>query len=188
MTNIKNVNQRDLIAISMMVLISFFIESTLGLLLIPIISIPLVGGLLSSFFDAIIIFLGIYLVPRRYSALLFGILLLTLSTITPSFGPPGIYKIGIGLGLGIIIELLLAILGRSKWAYVIATAVAFGSSIPMTYWAWELKGIPTDKLEPYIFYFIIAYTILGAIGALAGAWMYEARLKKYRIIKNLREA
>ena len=184
----KWIDIRDVIAVALVTVASFVVETTLGLFLIPLVSIPLVGGLLSGFFDAIIMFTGAYLVPRRGSALLFGVLLLTMSTVTPSFGPPSPWKILIGFGIGIPIEVMLLIVGRSVPAYVSAIAVAFGLSIPMTYLVWVRFGIPgADKLKPYLLVFSIVYAVLGAIGAGAGAWLFNTRLSRYSSIKKLRQ-
>src|SRR6266851_10483482 len=109
------------------------------------------------------------MVPRRGGPFIFAVLLLTMSTVTPSFGPVGAYKIFIGVGLGLIIEILLLIIGRSGKAGIIATAVAFGGSIPMTYFAWRWYGIPlTSQLRPVIYALTGVYTLLGAVGAATG--------------------
>lgn len=179
---------RDVVAIAMLSVASFLIETTLGLFLLPLIPIPLVGGFASGFFDAILIFTAIFLVPRRGAPLLFAVLLLTMSTITPSFGPVGAYKILIGIGLGLAIELLLMLIGRSIKAYVVATALGFGGSIPMTYFAWVWFKIPgPEDLQPLLLWLTLAYVALGAAGALAGAWIYTRRLSRYPSVVALRE-
>ncbi len=180
------INKRDAITVVTMVVMSFIVENTLGLVLLPLIGLPLVGGFLSSIVDAIIIFLGVYLVPRKGSALLFGFLLLTMSIPTPSFGPPGWYKPFIGVGLGLIIEVILMIFKRGKISHIFATAVAFGGSIPMTFLGWKLYRLPTDLLEPHLLGFTLAYAALGAIGASIAAWLYTNRLSKFSLIQKLR--
>jgi hypothetical protein len=182
------VNLGDIIAIAMMSLASFLVETTLGLVLLPFIPFPLMGGLLSGFFDAILIFTANYLVPRKGAPFIFAVLLLTMSTVTPSFGPVGAYKILIGVGLGLTIEILLSIIGRSGPAGIVAVAVAFGGSIPMTYFAWRHYGIPgVNELRPVIFYLTPIYAALGGVGAAAGLWIYNHRLSRHSIVKRLRE-
>jgi len=181
------INTQDVIAIAVTAILSFFIESTLGLFLIPIIPIPLVGGLLSALFDAMIIFLANYLVPRKGGALLFATILLSLSTITPSFGPPGFYKVFIGIALGGTLEIVLLATGRSYKAYIFATAIAFGLSIPMTYLAWKYFGIPTEKLQPYLWKFTGIYAFMGFVGSfIAYRYIYLNRLSKFEIIRKTR--
>lgn len=181
--------RQDTIVICVVVMMSFAVENTIGLLLLPILGIPLVGGLLSAIIDALLIFLGSYLVPRRGTALLFATLLLLLSTLTPSFGPPGPYKILIGAGLGLTCEVLLLLLGRKAWAYVITIAIAFGLSIPMTYAAWVAFGIPgIEQLRSKLMLFTALYAILGAIGASFGVALYRLRLSRHEAIRRIRQA
>jgi hypothetical protein len=186
--NRKWIDLRDSVALAMMSLASFLIETTLGLLLLPFIPFPLMGGLLSGFLDGTLIFLANYMVPRRGGAMLFAVLLLTMSTITPSFGPIGAYKVLIGFGLGLVLEILLLIIGRSATSYIVAVAVAFGLSIPMTFEAWKYFGIPgASQLKPALPWITLAYTVLGAIAALFGSYLYNTRLKKHMKIRKLRE-
>lgn len=178
---------QDTTVICVTVMMSFVVENTLGLILLPILGIPLVGGLASSFFDALLIFLGTYLVPRRGAALLFSLLLLSLSIITPSFGPPGVYKLLIGLGLGIVCEILLLLLGRKAWSYIVTIAIAFALSIPITYAAWKAFGIPgIETLRPKLVLFMIVYAALGAIGSSVGAVLYNSRLRRHEPIQRIR--
>jgi len=183
----KWINLRDAVALAMMSAVSFILETTLGLVLLPFIPFPLMGGLLSGFFDAVLIFTANFIVPRRGGASLFAILLLTMSTVTPSFGPVGAYKIFIGAALGLTLDLLLLIIGRSATAYVIATSVAFSGSIPITYLAWKYFGVPgIDRLLPLLLWLTLAYALLGAVGALAGHKLYRSRLERHDVVRRLR--
>jgi len=187
-TETKWISNRDMLFISMMAALSFVVENSLGLVLIPVVSgIPLIGGTLSAIPDAAIVFLGAYLVPRRGAILLFATILLTLSTITPSFGPPGLYKILIGVGLGLLFEILL-LASRAGLAYVLATAIVFAASIPMTYAAWLLFELPgVQYLGPKIRFLMMIYLVEGALGACLGWLLYQKRLSKLRSIRNIRE-
>jgi len=183
----KIIKVQDIFVLTIISFISFAIESTIGLFLIPIVPIPLVGGLLSGFLDAIIIFTGVYSIPRIGAAFYFGLLLLSLSTMTPSFGPPGIYKIMIGIGLGLICEIILLIFGRKDYVYILGTAVAFGASIPMTYLAWIQAQFSVEVLRGYLTSFTAAYAVIGGIGAYLGLILYKKRLSKYALVRRIRE-
>ena len=187
-TERKWIDTRDAVVLAMFSVLSFLIETTLGLILYAFSAIPLAGGMVSGIFDAILIFLGVFLVPRRGAALLFSLLLLTMSTVTPSFGPPGLYKVAIGVGLGAAIEVVLMIVGRSIKAYVFATGLAFALSIPMTFWAWQWFGIPgASELRKMLLTFTGVYFAIGCVGATIGAGIYRGRLQKHKMILDLRE-
>jgi hypothetical protein len=182
------INGRDALFVAMLATLSFVIENTIGLVLIPLVSgIPLIGGTLSAIPDAAIVFLGAFLIPRRGAILLFATILLTLSTVTVSFGPPGIYKILIGLMLGLLFELLLVI-SRQNVSYVVSTAVVFAASIPVTYLAWKLFELPgVEQLEPQIPLLMAIYFVEGGVGAGLGYLLYTKRLSRLRSVQKLRE-
>jgi hypothetical protein len=182
------ISGRDVLMVSMLATLSFVVENTIGLVLIPFVSgIPLIGGTISAIPDAVIVFLGAYLVPRRGAILLFATILLTLSTVTPSFGPPGLYKILIGIALGLIFEAIL-LFSRRETAYVIATAVVFSASIPVTFLAWQLFELPgIDSLRSQVPFLMSLYFVEGAIGAALGYLLYRHRLARLRLVRHLRD-
>lgn len=163
------ISARDAMAVSMLAIAGFILEITIGLVLTPIFAnIPLIGGTLSAIPDSIIVFFGAFLIPRKGGILLYSTILLMLSTFTASFGPPGLYKIAIGLALGITFEMILAIGGRHRvFPYIFGTCVAFAASIPFTMWAWVLFGLPgVDQLLPKLWFLMAVYFGLALIGSL----------------------
>jgi len=181
------ISRKDSVFVAIIAGLSFILENSIGLVLLPLASsVPLVGGTLSAIPDSAIIFLGAYLVPRRGSVLLFATILFTLSIVTPSFGPPGFYKIFIGLALGGIFELLLLI-NRSTAFYIVSTGLAFSASVPMTYVAWTLFGLPgVTTLRPKLPLLMGIYCVEGMMGALAGAFLYKTRLSKMAAVQRMR--
>ncbi len=183
------INLKDVVLLSIMCVVSFLIETTLGLVAYPFMPLPLMGGLISSFVDATMIFVALYMVPRQGAALYFGVLLLTLSSVTPSFGPIGIYKVTIGVALGLAIDIPLILVGRGRWVYVISIAAAFGLSIPVTYFAWISFSIPgADKLRPALYTLTLVYAVLGGLGASFGAWVFENKLMRHAVVQRMRGA
>lgn len=181
------ITRKDSVFIAIIAGLSFILENSLGLVLLPLAgSIPLIGGTLSAIPDAAIIFLGAYLVPRRGSVLLFATVLFTLSIVTPSFGPPGFYKVVIGIALGVIFELLLLI-SRRTWFYIFSTGLAFSASVPMTYLAWLLFGLPgVAVLKPRLPLLIGIYFVEGVLGGLLGSFLYRTRLSRMAAVQRMR--
>lgn len=183
------ISRKDSVFLAIIAGLSFILENSIGLVLLPLASsIPLVGGTLSAIPDAAIIFLGAYLVPRRGSVFLFATILFTLSIVTPSFGPPGFYKPLIGMALGAIFEILLMI-NRSTGFYVFAVGLAFSLSVPMTYLAWTLFGLPgVSILRPRLPLLMGIYFVEGLIGGLLGSLLYKTRLAKMDSVQKMRAA
>lgn len=185
----KWIDRKDSLFIAIVAGLSFIVENSLGLILFPLASsVPLIGGTLSAIPDATIIFLGAYLVPRRGAVLLFATLLLTLSIVTPSFGPPGFYKIFIGVILGGIFELVLWF-NRSTALYVFGTALAFSLSVPVTFTAWMYLGLPSvGLLRTKLPLLMAVYFVEGLLGALIGNFIYKSRLSKMAAVQRMRRA
>ena len=181
------ITRKDSVFIAIVAGLSFILENSIGLVLLPLASsIPLIGGTLSAIPDAAIIFLGAYLVPRRGSVLLFAAILFTLSIVTPSFGPPGFYKIFIGVALGAIFEMLLLI-NRSTAFYIFSAGLAFSLSVPMTYLAWTLFGLPAvAALRPQLPLLMGIYFVEGILGGLLGSFLYKTRLSKMAAVRKMR--
>lgn len=188
-TTTKWISRKDSVFIAIVAGLSFIIENSLGLVLFPLASsVPLIGGTLSAIPDATIIFLGAYLVPRRGAVLLFATLLLTLSIVTPSFGPPGFYKVFIGIALGGIFELVL-LFSRSTALYVVGTAIAFSLSVPITFAAWTYLGLPSVALLKTKLPLLMGiYFVEGLLGALIGSFIYKTRLSKMVTVQRMRDA
>ena len=182
------ISQRDCVAIGIFASLSFLIDISLGLILTPLVStVPLIGGLLSAIPNAAIVFLGAYLVPRRGSVTLFTVILLTLATVTPSFGPPGFYKIAIGIILGLIAETILWVFGRRPFIYILGTGVSFALSIPATWLAWKIVHLPNSaRLLHEMPILIGAYFILGITGAWIGFVFYTKQLSHVSVIEKMR--
>ncbi len=185
----KWITRKDSLFIAIIAGLSFILENSLGLILFPLASsVPLIGGTLSAIPDAIIIFLGAYLVPRRGAVLLFATLLLTLSIVTPSFGPPGFYKVFIGIALGGVFEVVL-LFNRSTALYIVATGIAFSLSVPVVFLAWTYMGLPSVALLKRRLPLLMAiYFVEGLVGALIGNFIYQSRLSKMAAVQRMRGA
>lgn len=185
---------QDVLAIAIMAILSFAIDTTVGLLFQPVLVAtlgPLTGGLVSAIPNAIVIFLGIYLVPRVGAPTLYALIFLSLTTVTASFGPPGFHKIFIGLGLGIIIDISLIIMQRRDWSYFVAVALAFGLSVDLTYLSWLWFGVSSADearaaLQPHLLELTFVYAALGLVGSGISYFIFKRRLASYDIVMRLR--
>ena len=79
------------------------------------------------------------------------------------------------------------LLGRRDWVYVLAIAIVFGLSVPITYFVWTLFAIPgIDAVRGHIPLFMLLYTFLGGIGAFLGLLLYVRRLSRHQLVQRVR--
>lgn len=189
------IRTQDIMAIAVMAVLSFAIDTTAGLVLQPILVAtfgPLTGGLVSAIPNAIVIYLGTYLIPRLGAPTLYAFIFLALTTFTASFGPPGFHKLFIGLALGLTSELILIVCKRKEFSYYVAVAVAFGMSVDFTYLSWVVFSVKSaeaamKELQPLLPVLTAAYFMLGLVGSFLAAYIFRKRLAGYAVIKRLRD-
>ncbi len=112
---------------------------------------------------------------------------------TTIFGPPGPQKIFIGLGTGIIYDILWYILDKNPFEKLkrispaISASGATGFSIFLMLELLKWLNYPKKEiLEKWFVPFLIIYSALGFFGGYLGNWIYENHLKDINIIKQLK--
>jgi ABC-type thiamin/hydroxymethylpyrimidine transport system permease subunit len=147
---------------------------------------PLVGGLIAGLFDGIILYTGVRLVPKIGAPTVIALVVTALSVPTVNFGPPGPYKILVGLVLGLTYDVFLLATRRATWAYIVGMGVTFAASVPATYFIWLRFGIPgNEKLEQIMAGLAGIYFVLGVIGSTVGHLFFERRLKRLARVRAL---
>jgi ABC-type thiamin/hydroxymethylpyrimidine transport system permease subunit len=110
--------------------------------------------------------------------------LTTLAIPTVILGPPGVYKILLGLYMGIIFELLLLIFQYKRWSYVFGLAFTFAASVPMEYYLFKILGLPAaEQIKPMILAIIVVYFVNGLLGSWLGMKFYHKKIKKLQVVQ-----
>jgi hypothetical protein len=164
--------------------ISFVIMWGLGSFLLIATGIPLVGGIASSIVNAFVLIIGILLINRFGAATLISLTLTTLTIPTVIFGPPGVYKILLGLYMGGMFEIFLVIFKRIRWIYPLGAGLTFAASVPMEYWLFKILGFPAaDKIKPLIFLIMAIYFVNALLGSWLGMRFYDKKISKLNAVQ-----
>ncbi len=167
---------------------TFAIAFVLGTGLILATGIPATGGLLNIFVCVAIAVIGAQAVPRFGSATLMMLVTFSLAIPTVIGGPPGIYKPMIGLAIGLVYDIAVAIGQRRRWAVYLGGGAAATTSIVTIFAAISLLGLPgVEKLRPLLLTLAGAQFVLGLLGAVLGRWLYESKLAQLRVFATLRK-
>ena len=183
----KRFTTKELVFIALMGALMFTIAFSLGAGLIAATGTPLVGGLIVNLFVAFILVLT-GLTVRKFGTFTLILLIHTvLSTPTINFGPPGVYKIIIGVSLGLLVDIILLASKYKKWAYYFSAVFAFILVGPYLLWFLILLGLPGVETLSKVIYIIVA---VYAVEALIGTWLaikvYDKKLKDTRIFRQIR--
>ncbi|MBI2575371.1 hypothetical protein HYV82_05800 [Candidatus Woesearchaeota archaeon] len=107
---------------------------------------------------------------------------------TVLFGPPGVYKLLLGIALGILFDSLLMAFRYSRTGYYVAAAVSYAAVVPATYLALLFLGFPAaERLARFVPYLMIWYVL----AVIATVWLtmliYEKKLRNLNVVKRLQE-
>jgi hypothetical protein len=167
--------------------ISFVLAWVLGSAVNVATGTPLMGGILNGLIVGVVLTIALKVVEKFWAAtilwLIFGIL--AIPTIT--LGPPGIYKIIVGLVVGFVWDIILWISKRSNAGYIIGGASMSITSMLGVLAFMILLGLPgLEKLQSIIAYLLVFYAILGAISVYIGILIYQRKIQYLASIANFK--
>lgn len=184
---LKRFSARELVLIAITSAFLFVISISIGSGIVAVTGTPMAGGLITVFI-MVYIFVLTALIIRKFGIVTLVTLIYTLLSIpTINMGPPGFYKVLIGLANGLIMDIILYTGRYKKFAYYLAMVAGMILSIPLMLFAMKLLGLPGyEKLLSMLFIAMLVYAIEAAIGVWLGILTYEKKLKKSKLVKSLR--
>ena len=81
---------------------------------------------------------------------------------TLTFGPPGWYKVIVGIISGIVWDAVISIFKRSRFGYILSAGVGASVITYGVFIAAKLLGLPAAEKLAKVLYFLIPTTFLGA--------------------------
>lgn len=168
--------------------ISFVLAFVLGSAVNALTGIPLTGGILNGIIVGAMITIGIKGVDKFGAATLIWFVFTIFAIPTITFGPPGWYKVIVGIVSGLIWDLVISIFKRRKFGYIFsagvgASAITYGVFVSAT-----ILGLPAaERLAKALYFLIPMNFIISCIGALTGLWLFGKYLSKMPFIQNLSE-
>ncbi len=152
--------------------------------------IMITGVPLTGIFPVAALFLAlIALIIRKFGAVTIAAgVYSSIAIPTVLFGPPGVYKLFLGIILGLLFDSLLMAFRYSRTGYYVAASVSYAAVVPATYLALLLLGFPAaERLARFVPYLMIWYVI----AVIATVWLtmliYEKKLKKLKVVRQLQE-
>jgi hypothetical protein len=172
-------------------IIAFVIAFGLGSILTMTTGIPLIGGLLNGILTGIVLTVG--LLSRRFflGATIMWVAFALAATITTTLGPPGIYKVAIGLVAGLLWDLFYCWISKyKKWGLIVGGLLG-SASIMLTMVLFLRAGfgkdaaIALERYESQFLMILVMNLVITLVGILLGIQLYNKRLKNLNQFKNL---
>jgi hypothetical protein len=182
---LKRFKTKELVFLALMAALMFVIAVVLGLFLTSITGVPLLGGIIVNWFLAFSLVL-IALTIRKFGSLSLSIMIYSLLSVpTINFGPPGIYKVIVGVAMGLIMDSFLYLGKYKKIIYYVGAGFSYLIVPLIMLFAMQLLGMPqASNLLPLI----IPMMAIGLVEGLIGCWLafkvYDKKLKNSKLLKQ----
>ncbi|HWM92709.1 MAG TPA: hypothetical protein VN493_18235 [Thermoanaerobaculia bacterium] len=148
--------------------------------------IPMVGGLLNGLITAAILSIGAKGVPKFGTGIILWFVMSTLAVPTLTMGPPGLYKIAVGLISGLVWDLCFLIFGRKTWGYLLSGSVMMLTVMFGVVGASVLLGLPAkDQLLKALAFILPLNFILGLIGTYLGLKIFDRRVVRIGYVRRM---
>jgi len=168
--------------------ISFVLAFVLGSAVNALTGIPLTGGILNGIIVGAIITIGIKGVDRFGAATLIWFVFTIFAIPTLTFGPPGWYKVILGIIVGFIWDLIISLFRRNKLGYILSAGVGASAITYGVFMAIKYLGLPAaEKLAKALYFLIPMNFAISCVGALVGLWLFRKHLSKMSFIQGLKE-
>ncbi len=148
--------------------------------------IPATGGIANILVAVFFMTIAKHIKPKFGFATLSLAITFALAIPTIIGGTPGIYKIVVGILIGLTIDLTILLLKNSNVSYLIGCSLGAMISIISIFFAMTIMDFPgVDKLQPLMKYLVPLQGLNGLIGAFLGNKVFHSRLKSLPAIKKM---
>jgi hypothetical protein len=182
----KHFTTKELIFTALSGAFVFTVAFALGAALLAVTGTPMVGGIIVNLFVSFIL-VSAALVVRKFGILTAVLFIHTLlSTPTINFGPPGAYKILIGITIGLLIDIIIYFANYKKWAYYFGAGLGFLIAVPYMVLFLKLLDMPAlGRLLPLMYPLMGIYLVEALLGTYLAIKFYDKKLKHLRIIQQI---
>jgi hypothetical protein len=162
----------------------------LGGAVVLVTNVPLLGGLVQVLILACLFAINSMIVQRFGAMTIQAVVFTIISWPTIVFGPPGWYKIPVGLVLGLTVDIMLRATKYTNWGRMLSIATGFVLCVPFLWWAMAVFGLEdaAEKLRPLMFIIMAVYAVEGVIGAWIGIRLFNRRLKHFSFVESMEDA
>jgi len=181
-------NTRQYIFLGAIGAICFVISFGLGSSVVALTGIPLMGGLVHGIITGIVLTAGLKSVPKFGAAVVIWIVFSVLAIPTITLGTPGVYKVVVGIVVGLIWDIVIILFRRRDIGYILGSIIGGNSMILGTFLAAVILGLPAvEKLRSTISFLLITGIVIQFLTGWLGVLLYRKKLSGLSLFKRLAE-
>lgn len=164
----------------------FIVNFLLGATLTYLFGIPGLSGLITGLTSGFVIAIAASSSPRFSTVSIAFTLYCVLAIPTVLMGPPGVYKVVVGLFAGLAYDSLSTLFRNRKTAHYIGWVAYTSVILALTYFAYVWLKLPEiQKFQRLVFFLFFAFLIEGFVGTHLGHLFFRRHLQKNRIVQQL---
>lgn len=162
------------------------IGAALGTGLTAVTGIPMIGGLLNAVATAAVLNVGAKGVPRFGTGVILWFVVSLLAIPTLTMGPPGLYKIPIGIIGGLVWDIGFLVFGRRTWGYLFSGALMMLAIMFGVVGASVLLSLPAKEQLLKAFAVILPINfVLGMAGTYLGLKVFDKRVVNVSYVRRM---
>lgn len=183
---LKRFNIKNLVLIALLAAFMFIVDMFIVAPINTISGVHGMGFLVDVIFINALVTIFALILRRFFSVTLLYTLFGLLVIPTAILGPPTPFKIVLGFIIGIVADIIIWAFRYKRIGFLLGVAIANALSYPIGYFVALALGIPgTDALGKVVWFLTIAVLLLGILGDWIGIKLYEKKLSKTSIVKQL---
>lgn len=164
----------------------FAVAFLLGSGIILATGIPATGGIVNILVAVLLMVIAKHIKPKFGFATLALAITFAIAIPTIIGGTPGIYKILVGVAIGIVFDLAVYLFRNTNFSYLIAGSLGAVVSIVTIFVLMKIMDLPgIAKLTPLMKYLVPVQAVNGLVGAYLGNLIFNIRLKSIPAIKRM---
>ena len=166
--------------------LAFALAYIIGMALTLATGIPIASAAANGIVVCFIMVLGTKIIDKHGAFTLMTLVYSVLAIPTLLLGPPGPHKIIIGLGMGIVFDLIILITKKQSWGYILGSIVFIASGVSLVLYSMVLLGLPgIERLKQAFVILILVSSLPASIGAFLGIKVFHEKFEKFSLVKDL---
>lgn len=188
MANINlKLTTKDYMFLGIIGALCFVLAFSLGTIINSATGIPMTGGIINGLVVGIVIIIGLKIFDKFGSATVLWIVFSVFASATTTMGPPGIYKIPLGIIVGLVLDIIISISNKKDIGYILGGASMSVTNMFGVYVAMYYLSMPgLDMFKKYLVYLVFFYSILGAFSAWLGLLLYKSKIQNLEVINQMK--
>ena len=183
---LEKLSTKQIVFAGLMGALMFVLSFVLGSGLNVALGNPAASGLVSCLVQSIIMTVSI-LISKRFGIvtlmwLVYGVLAIPTNMLG---GLPGLLKVALALGIGIIFDSVIYFCRYKKWSFFLGFVIMYAVLVPANLWIYSVLGLPgKDVLFKYAVYLFAIFLLESFIGIWIGFGVYN-KIKNKSIIRQI---